>query len=418
MKKPPFWTWNVLGVALALGAGILIGRSSSTSGGDGSVENDAANPPPRLRAGVEASGAASPGSRDARRAGGADDAAARAEGGLAGVMDSNSRIQRIQGLLAMLDRLPTEEFASVYAEMMAMPGADLRGTERSLILQAWAERDPASAIAYIQENNGDDYERETVLGTWAAIDPQGAMAWAMTASDEGQVNNWVLGALRGVADGDPELAKTFLASMEGNETRRRALREMQRYVTRYGYDYAENWISTIEDPGLRNEASRRMGDELAELDPARAAVWNSGIEDRDTRRDVSEEVADRWARTDLNQAVEWVNSLPADTQSEAAEGVARHWARQDPAAAGQWLAGLGNNPDLDGARRIYIEESFRYNPQASLEFVSQISDERARTGYYFRYLGGWMREDRDAARQWAEANAASLPAPVVERMLR
>jgi hypothetical protein len=333
-------------------------------------------------------------------------------------MDSNSRIQRIQGLLAMLDRLPTEEFASVYAEMMAMPGADLRGTERSLILQAWAERDPASAIAYIQENNGDDYERETVLGTWAAIDPQGAMAWAMTASDEGQVNNWVLGALRGVADGDPELAKTFLASMEGNETRRRALREMQRYVTRYGYDYAENWISTIEDPGLRNEASRRMGDELAELDPARAAVWNSGIEDRDTRRDVSEEVADRWARTDLNQAVEWVNSLPADTQSEAAEGVARHWARQDPAAAGQWLAGLGNNPDLDGARRIYIEESFRYNPQASLEFVSQISDERARTGYYFRYLGGWMREDRDAARQWAEANAASLPAPVVERMLR
>lgn len=406
-----------MALVMALGAGVMIGRSGSAAVGDETTVVGETGPPPRLRPGGDTPANGPSGNRENRR-GAEADAAARAAGGLAGVMDSPSRLQRIQGLLAMLDRLPTEEFAGVYAELMAMPGADLRGTERSLVLQAWAERDPASAIAHIQENNGDDFERETVLGTWAAIDPQGAMAWAMTAEDAGQVNNWILGAMRGVADADPELAKTFLESMEPNETRRRALGDMERYLTRYGYEYTESWISGIRDEGLRNEASRRMGDELAELDPARAAAWNSGIEDRDTRRDVSEQVADRWARTDLNQAVQWVNSLPADTQSEAAEGVARHWARQDPVSAGQWLSGLGDNPDLDGARRIYIEEAFRYNPQASLEFVGQLSDERARTGYYFRYLGGWMREDRDAARQWAEANAASLPAPVVERMLR
>ena len=417
MKRPPALVINALGLALALGAGFWMGRAGSGDSSGSAGSDPSSGPPARVRPGAEVPAAAGLRPEGARARSQAE-AASRGGAGLVDVMDSPSRLQRIQGLLAMLDRLPDGDFAGVYAEFMAMPGADMRGTERSLILQAWAERDPGAAIAYIQDQGGDDFERETVLGSWAAIDPQGAMAWAMEAQDEGQVNNWVLGALRGVAEGDPELAKTFLAGMEASETRSRALREMQDYVIRNGYDYSEAWISTIADEGLRNEASRRLADELAELDPARAATWNEGIQDRDTRRNVSEDVADRWARTDLNGAVAWVNSLPADTQSEAAEGVARHWARQDPAAAARWLTGLGDNPDLDGARRIYIEEAFRYNPGASLDFVGQLSDERARTGYYFRYLGGWMREDRDAARQWAEANAANLPAPVVERMLR
>jgi len=419
MKKPPALVLNAAGLVLALGAGILIGRA-----GHSADDSDGAG---TARDGVPSRADARFGGdrRDAAtaRRGRSGDAEARGTlvggvGDLQSVLDSASRLERTQKLLAFLDRLPTEQFAEVYAELANSPQADLRGSERSLILQAWAERDPGAAIAYIQDNEGNDWERETVLGTWATSDPQGAIAWALAAEDEGRINNWVLGAMRGVAATNPELARDFLVSMEAGETRERSLRDIQRYVTQFGYDYAESWITGISDGDLQNQAARRLADNLAELDPAKAGSWNASIADTNTRRDVSETVADRWARQDLASARDWVERLPEDTRTEAAEGVARHYARQDPAAAAEWLAGLGSNPDLDGAKRVLIEESFRRDPQTSLEFVANLADERARQGYYSRYLRDWMRRDEAAARSWTEANAGVLPERVVERTLR
>jgi hypothetical protein len=186
----------------------------------------------------------------------------------------------------------------------------------------------------------------------------------------------------------------------------------------YGFEYATTWIAGVGDQGVRNRAAREMARDLANLDPAQAGQWNAAMTDVETRRDVSETVADRWARADLAAARTWVEGLPEDTKSEAAEGIARRYAREDPAAAAQWLTGLGNNPDLDGARRILIEESFRNSPQTSLEFVSSISDVRSQEGYYHRYLGGWMREDEAAARQWLNSHAQALPERVVARFNR
>lgn len=399
---------------LALGAGILIGRI------DASKDSDPTDAPPTVRSRPTGDARSADGAGSTRRS--REDEAGRERrdrsAEIQSILDSPSRLERTQRLLAFLDRLPTDEFAQVYADLANSTHANLRGSERSLILQAWTERDPDAAVAYLQENGAADWERETVLSTWATMDPQGAFAWATAAEDEGRVNNWVLGAMRGIAATNPELARDFLLQMDDNETRNRSMRDIQRYVTQFGYDYAESWISGISDPTLQNQASRRLADNLAELDPERAAQWNAAIADTNTRRDASERVSDVWARQDLDAARAWVEGLPEDTRTEAAEGIARHYGRQDPAAAAAWLAGLGDNPDLDGARRVLIDEAFRQDPQTSLEVVSQLSSERARTGYYFRYLRNWMRRDEAAARSWAEANVGLLPPPVVERVLR
>ena len=155
-----------------------------------------------------------------------------------------------------------------------------------------------------------------------------------------------------------------------------------------------------------------------QLDPVRAGQWTSSIADTETRRDISEEVSDRWARQDLEGAKSWVSSLPEDTRSEAAEGVARQFARQDPAAAASWLSGLGNSPDYDGARQVFVREAYNQDPATSLSYVSTISDERTRAQNYQRYLGDWMRRDAESARSWAEANQASLPESVTKRIFR
>lgn len=412
---PPSWTLSAGGLVLALTAGIMIGRTSSSHGGNGSADGSA----------MTADGPGRPGSGDgsslsdraARRKGSAATRSSpeKTAADLQAIMDSTSRLERTQKLLAFLDRLPTDQFGDVYGSMRDMPGANLHGSERSLILQAWAERDPLSAVGFLQEKGADDWERETAVSTWASKDPESAFAWAMAAPDEGKVNNWQLGAARGIAATNPELARDYLTKMEG-DTRDRALGAMQPYVMQYGFDYATNWISGVGEDGLKSRAANLMARDLTNLDPARAGQWNAAITDVNTRRDVSETVSDAWARTDLASAKAWVESLPQNTKTEAAEGVARQYAQQDPQQAAKWLAGLGNDPDLDGARRIFVEESYGKSPQASLDFVSNISDPKAREGYYWREVNRWMKDDANSARTWIAKNSNVLPPQLLQRL--
>jgi len=416
MKKLPSWTWTATAVPLALIAGIVLGRSSigDSESANSSIEIPSRNIPTRTE--LSGSNDASSSKRDGAKRSSFSEDTSKLQ--LTAILESSSRLDRTQRLIAFLDRLPTEQFASVYEELANSPMARIRGSERSLVLQAWAERDPMSAIGFLEEKGAEDWERETTLGTWAAIDPAGAFAWASTSEDEGSTNNWMLGTLRGIAATNPELARDYLSQLEDGRTRSRALDSMKPYVTQYGFDYAENWITGINDPALQNRASRELANDLANLDPARAGQWTSRIADTETRRDVSEDVSDRWARQDLESAKNWVSSLPEDTRSEAAEGVARQYARQDPAAAASWLSGLGNSPDYDGARQVFVREAFGQDPATSLSYVSTISNEKTRTQNYQRYLGDWMRRDAESARSWAEANQAALPESVTKRIFR
>lgn len=411
--KKSQWVWSAGGVALALIAGVMIGRISATKEGEASGSGAGAAGKSGERSGEMGLSLAERVQR--KRAAEASEGRTKpVDKDLHSIMESTSRLERTQRLLAFLDRLPAEQFAGVYDEFRNSPGANLHGSERSLILQAWAERDPNAALSFLQEKGAQDWERETAVATWAAKDPQAAFAWAAAAPDEGDVNNWLLGATRGIANTNPELARDFIGQLEGR-TRDQALAAVQPYVMQYGFDYATAWISGVGDEAVREQASRSMARDLANMDPVQASQWNAAMTNVEVRRDVSETVSDSWARTDLASARTWVEGLPENTKSEAAEGVARYYARQDPAAAAQWLTGLGNNPDLDGARRVLIEESFRSSPQTSLEYVSNLADQKSQEGYYWRYLGGWMRQDENAARAWMNNHQQTLPPQVVKR---
>lgn len=401
------------GAVCALGVGVLIGRIGSPRDGGSSIGNHSDSGKSGERSDDAGLSLAERVQRK-RSAEGRDASSRPVDKDLKSIMETNSRLDRTQRLLAFLDRLPADQFAGIYEEFRNSPGAELFGSERSLILQAWAERDPLTALSFLQEKGAEDWERETAVATWASNDPQAALAWASTAQDEGRVNNWLLGAARGVAATNPELARDFIAQLEGR-TKNQALDAVQPYVLQFGFDYATTWIAGVGDEETRDRAARSMAGDLAELDPARAAQWNAAITNVENRRDISETVSDRWASSDLASARKWVESLPEDTKSEAAEGVARHYARLDPTAAAQWLNTLGNNPDLDGARSVLIEESFRTSPAASLEYVSKISDPRSQEEHYRRYLRDWMRRDEGSAQAWMASNAASIPPQVLQR---
>lgn len=407
------WIFKVGGLALTLGAGVLIGRVSAPEGSSATASGNSPD------------GASEGGARlslaeraQQRRAGDSRDATRNVDRTLGNILEATSRLERTQRLLAFLDRLPADQFSSVYEELRNSPSANLSGSERSLVLQAWAERDPLGAVAYLQTSEStNDGERETALASWAAKDPQGAFAWASSAADEGEVNNWLLGATRGIAAADPLLARDYIVQLEGR-TLDRAIDAVESFVTQMGYDYTASWIAGLPDEAMRNQASREMASDLAQADPAQAARWSEAVTDPDTRRDVSQTIANRWAREDVTAARAWAERLPDDSRSAAVQGITRQYARQDPAAAAQWIAGLGNSPEYERTRQIFIEESFRSSPESSLNFVGSLQDRGQQQEYYQRYLGDWLRRDNGAAVEWINSNMNQIPRNVLNRLER
>ena len=100
---------------------------------------------------------------------------------------------------------------------------------------------------------------------------------------------------------------------------------------------------------------------------------------------------------------------------EAAEGIARQMARQDPERTASWLDSLGDNPDLDGARRIFLSESTDRDPQVALENVYTLSKESDQAKMYSHILSRWSRNNKDDARLWVIDNSATLPDNLVKK---
>lgn len=332
-----------------------------------------------------------------------------------GDLDHNERSRRFLDYIA---RLSDEEFANLASELTTGPMAEMNRHAYSMLLTEWAARDPYAAAEYVQAYAKDDWERETLLAAWGARDPQAAFDWAASAGDEGDVNNWISGAMKGIAAADPQLARRLLEGMEDGPTRRHALQRSATAIAALGAETAGDWLARIADDDFRRRATRTLAGPLARGDAIAAGTWVAGITDVSSRRDASKVVSEHWARNDLDGAKQWVESLPEDTRTEAAEGVAGQLGRVDPQQGAEWLLSLGDNPDLDGARQRFLDSAARGAPEVAANMVSSLSSQKARTGYYYRVLGRWTKSDKVAARSWVNDNADVLPQEIVKRMTK
>jgi len=419
MKHPPLPIVLAGAWILTIAAGFVAGRKSSPDPTDAdSSANTGAHHGPALRPGREpASGADSARHRtSARGPGHAPDGDALARlGQLLVEPDCNARIRHFLDYAA---RLSSDDFPLIAAELADGPMRDLRRSEYAILISEWAARDPFAASEYYKENAKSDWEREAVLSEWAARDPQAAFDWAASTPEAGKVNNWISGAMKGIAASDPDLAARLLDAMDPSPTRDHSMRNSAVSIAALGTDRAAAWLSSISDDALRQSAAWMIAAPLARSDPADAGNWVAAIPDPNARSGAAKVVAQRWARTDLEAARSWVDALPSDTQPKAAEGVAWEFGQNDPQAGADWLASLGNGPELDAARRQFLDASYKDHPETAANMVSSISDPKLRDKYFYRVLGRWASRDRNAARDWIAANSTLVPPSLQKRMAR
>ena len=333
------------------------------------------------------------------------------------LMRTTDPIERSKAWLDFVNSVDPSEFESVVASFRSLGMTESRMTEYSMLLSAWAKKDPMQALEYAKSNTGNRFARNTILTAWAAYDPNGAIRWAEQNHEakEGEGNPWMIGVIQGLAASDPARASQLLASMNLSEERGEALGILLPTILAQGPDAAKAWAAAITDESLKEGAISRIAESLAAKDPAGTAAWlmqNPG-EAADRSMD---NVISAWMEKNQDEAVAYYKGLPAgEARTNALRGVANSMAMNDPRAAADFLDANAGDAN-DRVYEQFVWHSFGEAPEIAVNYIGKLSSEDQQSRMYGRMLDGWLRRDYNAASQWISQN--SLPANVAERVQR
>lgn len=329
------------------------------------------------------------------------------------IVRGENALDRGRAMLEWIDSLAPEEFEAAVERFRSLGLTEARMGEYAMLLTAWAEVDPTSALAYTTANTTSGMATGTVLSAWASRDPEAAIAWAKANHEGDEANPYMVGIIRGLIASDPARATALLQEIPFSEERGQALEAMMPHLLKMGPELSKKWIAELSDERLREGAVARFAEAMAKQDPAGTAAWlMQNLSDTSVRS--MDEVYGEWAKKDPAAAVANFESLPeGDARSRALRGLVMVDARNNPQAA----ADLMNRFPADITDRTvqhFIWNSFEKAPDVAANQIALIQDEHSRNRMYERALVSWLDRDQVAAQTWI--NSANLPASVIEAL--
>lgn len=303
--------------------------------------------------------------------------------------------------------------AMAYTKTMGFAGAFVSGT----VMQSWAAKFPQDAAQYYTDNpnefrmsgmmggrgRGRGASTAGVIATeWARQDSSGAMSWAQSLEGRDQRE-----AMRGIftqtAQEDPEKAAAMLSSVTDPEAREDAQNSVAREWGKKSWEDATAWIASLpaDDQGKATAQALRG---LSDTDPAAAAANLSSVPEGEERDNVMESIARQWGRDDPSAAAAWVmESGSEEAQKDSIGRVMSSWTQADPVAA---LTFINDQPEggvRDNAASSFVMANQGGEVKGNLTLAETISDERTRSRAIGMTVGGWMRQDSEAANNYLES---------------
>lgn len=331
------------------------------------------------------------------------------------IVRGENPLDRNRALLSFIDQLGPGDFEEAIAHFRSLGITESRMGEYSLLLTAWAQADPTSALAFAKENTRNGFAQDTILTTWATADPDAAIRWAQSNFEGDGPNPYLPGIIRGLTATDSAKATELLASMPRSQERGRGLDYMLPHLLQQGTDATQAWITSIGDDALRNGAMLRVADKLAENDPAGTAAWLMANPGEATQRSM-DDVYGVWASKDQQAAVKSLASLPAGQErSNALRGVISSVASENPQEAIGLMDRYPNDVN-DRTVQNFVWHSLGSDPGTAANQIARISDEGERENTYRRTLDFWLERDPASAQAWIQNNA--IPESVQNHLIR
>lgn len=326
---------------------------------------------------------------------------------LESLMRGENPLDRNRALLAYIDQLGPGDFEAAVAHFRSLGLTDERMGEYSLLLTAWAQADPLSALAYAKENTRGGFASGTILTSWASTDPEAAIRWAQANHQGDEANPYMPGIIRGIAESDPARATVLLAAMPKSVERGNALDFILPHLLQQGTEATRAWIAAITDDSLRNGAMMRAAEKLAATDPAGTVSWLLANPGEASERRI-DDIYSAWSKKDEQAAWNSFNTLPAgEARSNALRGMITSAAAQNPKEAFSLMDRYPNDVN-DRLVRNFVWHSFGNDPATAVAAIARIGDQNQRDQMYRRTLDAWQKDDPAAAEAWLRKNPGAL----------
>ncbi|KAB2642418.1 MAG: hypothetical protein DVB26_02615 [Verrucomicrobia bacterium] len=203
MKLPPHTSSIAAAVFIGIG-GFFIGKLTTPDPHDAA---EASAPQSRsLRSSSRASYAADHATATTKRSRpdtGRSPTAAEKLKRLESIVRGANALDRNRALLAYIDQLAPADFQAAIDKFRDLGITDSRLSEYAMLLTAWSQVDPTTALAYAQANTRSGFATSTILSTWAATDPDAAIRWAEANHTGTDANPYLAGIIRTLGASDP-----------------------------------------------------------------------------------------------------------------------------------------------------------------------------------------------------------------------
>ena len=327
-------------------------------------------------------------------------------------------LERSRRMLSYIETLSAGEFEEAVANFRATGMARERSGEYAMLLHAWGKLDPLGALTYATENTKGKFASQEILAAWASIDANAALNWARENHTGTEANPFLAGVARGLVSTNPNLATQVLQELPFSEERGRALRQLIPYISQWGIERADQWLSGIDDPRLAAGAADQLASRFARQDPVSAAQWASSLAPGDARTRAIDEVVEHWTKQSPSEVQSWLDTLDYEERLNASTEFVNSLAEQDATAAADWLDQHSNAPNYQELLKEFAQGATSSDPILALNYGNELDDSDARSRTVGRALWTLYKRDKDSARNWIRNN--ELPERVaryVDKML-
>ncbi|HEX2747773.1 MAG TPA: sigma-70 family RNA polymerase sigma factor [Verrucomicrobiales bacterium] len=240
------------------------------------------------------------------------------------------------------------DFNAAFAWTCAQPPGLEREGQMDIVYSDLMKRDPASALARLQEVPIEGKRKQYRLWTlevWRNADPDAALSWINTNEPAETRDMRVNQFISDWAGNRPDLAVAYALKMVADPRDREST--VRFALMQWGMHDPAAAISALTNlpPELRTvNLARNAGPFIANGDLPAFLEAVHGMPAGEFRDALHVPVVQRVAATDPAKAQELAAGITApECRREAADAIGRQWLRNDPAAARRWIEA---SPDL------------------------------------------------------------------------
>jgi hypothetical protein len=272
-----------------------------------------------------------------------------------------------------------------------------------MIWQGWAEEDPTSVAAKLDEGATRDHAiYEIVVGRWMKRDPKQAVAWIETIESKEALAQ----AMRGlnsieVSELGVAGAQALINSAETEGVRTQLAREMARQLARGDVQAAFAFAHGLSDAKARDETFRPIMAEWSQQNPAEASRYIlAAMPEGKERAELMRRAMEYWVHAEPEAAAQFAEHLPAGKERDfAAFQLTRAWREEDPQKGLKFLMRIEDPGIAAEAAKDLVEVLVRNDRVAAVEVANQLP-EQAQPGAYHGLVRGWAFGEPHAAGEW------------------